>query len=108
MTTENGAVVIPVSFRSDWWQYRGQVPVPGRITMVLDSLGVHGPSVDAHLGGSQPMVDEWEVGVRVPTWDQMLLLSAWTAFPLPFFYAPLSSVVWALSLDVCKRWRADG
>lgn len=62
------------------------VPNPRRITMALDYRCLYGPDVDEACGGGEPMVDEWEAGIRRPTPEQMRLLADLTQFPLPFFY----------------------
>lgn len=49
---------------------------PWRISQALDAAGQWGPEVDEKCGGAEPMVDEWEEGVRYPTWEQLLKLAA--------------------------------
>lgn len=49
---------------------------PWRISQALDSAGLWGPEVDEKCGGTEPMVDEWEEGVRYPTWEQLVKLAA--------------------------------
>jgi len=49
---------------------------PWRISQALDAAGLWGPEVDEKCGGAEPMVDEWEEGVRYPTWEQLLKLAA--------------------------------
>lgn len=58
---------------------------PFRITHALDSRELYGPEVDIALGGREPMVDEWEAGVRYPTWEQVQALAKLTDYPLVFF-----------------------
>jgi hypothetical protein len=59
---------------------------PERITQALDIRGLYGPEVDEACGGAEPMVDEWEAGIRTPTRDQLHRLSFLTGFPIVFFY----------------------
>jgi hypothetical protein len=59
--------------RRDW--KAGHVQ-PWRITQALDAAGKWGPEVDEKCGGTEPMVDEWEEGVRYPAWEQLLKLAA--------------------------------
>jgi hypothetical protein len=68
--------------------YAGKTPTPERITTALDIRQLYGPEVDQALGGEEPMVDEWEAGVRVPTFEQMQRLAVLTGFPVKFFYLP--------------------
>jgi transcriptional regulator with XRE-family HTH domain len=65
------------------WE-RGQV-IPHRITTALDLRALYGPEVDAACGVEEPAVDEWEQGVRYPTWEQLLALAELTGFPVKFF-----------------------
>lgn len=68
--------------------YAGKTPTPERITMALDLRELYGPEVDRALGGEEPMVDEWESGVRVPALTQIQALAKLTEFPVRFFYQP--------------------
>jgi hypothetical protein len=68
--------------------FAGQTPTPERITMALDIQDLYGPEVDQALGGEEPMVDEWEAGVSVPTLEQVQALAELTGWPLRFFYLP--------------------
>ena len=68
--------------------FAGQTPTPERITMALDLCMLEGPEVDRALGGEEPMVDEWESGVRVPDLEQVQALAELTNFPIRFFYLP--------------------
>ena len=70
--------------------YAGQSPTPQRITTALDMRQMYGPEVDQALGGEEPMVDEWESGALVPTFEQMQRLAVLTGFPVKFFYQPPS------------------
>lgn len=56
-------------------EWRLGMVVPRRITLLLDANEMYGPEVDQQLGGEEPMVDEWEAGVRYPTWVQVLALA---------------------------------
>lgn len=73
--------------------FAGKVPTPERITAALDLCALYGPEVDRILGGEEPMVDEWESGVRVPTFTQVQRLAALTLYPIRFFYMPPSPPV---------------
>lgn len=68
--------------------WAGKTPTPGRITMALNIRDLYGPEVDQMLGGEEPMVDEWESGVRVPGVTEVQALAALTGFPVRFFYQP--------------------
>lgn len=68
--------------------FAGQVPTPERITTALNLCGLYGPEVDEALGGTEPMVDEWESGERVPNLTQMQALAMLTGYPVRFFYQP--------------------
>jgi hypothetical protein len=68
--------------------YAGKNPTPERITMALDLQMLDGPEVDQALGGEEPMVDEWESGVRVPDLTQVQALARLTGYPVRFFYQP--------------------
>lgn len=63
---------------------RGHV-IPHRITTALDLRELYGPEVDRACGVQEPAVDEWEEGVRYPTWEQLLALADLTGFPVKFF-----------------------
>jgi DNA-binding transcriptional regulator YiaG len=65
-----------------------KAPTPERITIALDLRELHGPEVDEALGGEEPMVDEWESGARVPSFEQVQALAKLTDFPVRFFYLP--------------------
>ena len=69
-------------------EFAGRTPTPERITTALDRRGLYGPEVDEALGGCEPMVDEWEAGTRVPTFEQIERLAALTGFAVSFFYRP--------------------
>lgn len=66
--------------------FAGKTPTPERITMALDFCGLYGPEVDQALGGEEPMVDEWEAGVRTPTVEQIQALATMTGYTVGFFY----------------------
>ena len=59
--------------------------IPHRITTALDLRELYGPEVDTACGVQEPAVDEWEEGVRYPTWEQLLTLARLTDFPVKFF-----------------------
>lgn len=71
---------------SAYWA--GRTPTPERITLALDFSDLYGPEVDRALGGEEPMVDEWESGVRVPSVPQIQALAQLAGFPVRFFYLP--------------------
>jgi DNA-binding transcriptional regulator YiaG len=68
--------------------YAGKTPTPQRITAALDMRQLYGPEVDQALGGEEPMVDEWESGERIPSFEQVQRLALLTDFPVKFFYLP--------------------
>jgi hypothetical protein len=70
--------------------YAGKAPTPERITTALNIRELYGPEVDQALGGEEPMVDEWEAGERIPTFEQVQRLAVLTGFPVRFFYQPPS------------------
>lgn len=85
--------------------YAGKKPTPERITSALDMCELYGPEVDQALGGEEPMVDEWESGVRVPSFTQVQRLATLTGFPLAFFYKPAPQPVtggFICGTDGCK------
>ncbi len=85
--------------------YAGRTPVPERITTALDLRMLYGPEVDRALGGEEPMVDEWESGERVPSFEQVQALAELTGFPVKFFYEPPSPPVddgWICGPDGCR------
>lgn len=63
--------------------------VPARITMALDLRGLEGPEVDTACGGAEPDVDMWELGLAVPSPEQLAKLAKLTGYPLAWFYRPL-------------------
>lgn len=68
--------------------HAGPMPVPARITRALDAIGADGPWVDEALGGTEPMVDQWEAGELVPTREQIERLAVLTHMPVAYFYEP--------------------
>lgn len=60
--------------------------VPFRITQALDGAGLFGPEVDIACGAEEPAVDEWEAGIRYPTFEQLLLLAELTGHDLEWFF----------------------
>jgi len=85
--------------------YAGQFPTPQRITTALDMRELYGPEVDRALGGEEPMVDEWESGKRVPTFEQVQRLALLTDFPVRFFYLPPMAPIeggWICGSDGCR------
>ena len=90
--------------------YAGQVPTPKRITTALDMRDLYGPEVDQALGGEEPMVDEWESGERVPTFEQVQALAKLTGFPVKFFYLPAPPPLtggWMCGSDGCRPLGGD-
>ncbi|WP_286346962.1 hypothetical protein [Frondihabitans sucicola] len=66
--------------------------VPAYITAALDMASLYGPEVDEACGVEEPAVDEWEEGVRYPTWDQLRALATLTDTTPTFFVRPLPRV----------------
>lgn len=81
----------------------GPLPVPARITLALDAAGLFGPQVDIDLGGVEPMVDEWEAGVRLPTPEQLERLAVLTGHPVAWFTAPIEER--STTVFICDRRR---
>jgi hypothetical protein len=80
------------------------VPVPARITIALDACNLYGPDVDAACGGAEPDVDEWELGVSVPSRRQVELLAALCRMPVAYFYEPWDEVEAAAArVFICHR-----
>lgn len=77
-------------------------PVPARITLALDAMGLDGPEVDRACGVEEPTVDLWETGELVPTPDQIRALSRLTGCTVEFFYLPLDPAEQGVSF-VCSR-----
>lgn len=46
---------------------------------------LYGPDGDRACHAEEPAVDEWEAGVRYPTWEQLQALAELTRFPVAFF-----------------------
>lgn len=63
--------------------------IPYRITQALNLRALYGPEVDEACGVEEPAVDEWEAGVRYPSWDQLRALAVLTDFPVWYFVRPL-------------------
>ena len=55
--------------RSQW--EAGHV-VPYYLTSAFNLKGLTGPSVDIACGAQEPDVDQWEAGIKYPTWEQLL------------------------------------
>ena len=83
--------------------WAGKTPTPERITAALDTREMYGPEVDMALGGEEPMVDEWESGVRVPSLAQVQALAELTGFPLKFF-SPAAATSDQRGMGVRLRW----
>ena len=82
-----------------------RLPTPERITMALNIRDLYGPEVDRALGGEEPMVDEWEAGVRVPDVTQVEALAKLTGFTVRFFYLPPPPPLdggWMCGSDGCQ------
>lgn len=85
--------------------YAGRKPTPERITSALDIRSLYGPEVDQALGGEEPMVDQWESGELVPTFEQVQRLAMLTDFPVKFFYQPPPPEItggWMCGRDGCR------
>jgi hypothetical protein len=63
--------------------------VPARITIALDLNELEGPEVDTACGAAEPDVDMWEMGLAVPTPQQVAKLAELTGFPAAYFYRPI-------------------
>ena len=92
--------------------WAGRTPTPERITLALDLHELYGPEVDRALGGEEPMVDEWESGKRVPTFEQVQALAKLTRCPVRFFYKPPPPPDlkngWMCGADGCQHLGGDG
>lgn len=81
--------------------------VPHRITLALDIHSLYGPEVDQACGAEEPAVDEWEEGVRYPTWEQLQALAELTGYPVEFFLMPKDGRIHAFGPDdvvfICDR-----
>lgn len=80
-------------------------PSPARITQVLDLHSLYGPEVDRALGGEEPMVDMWEAGTLVPTYEQMCRLAEMTGVAVWVLYEepkPLGGPVWLCGTTGCE------
>lgn len=66
---------------------------PHRITQALNIRNLDGPEVDRACGVEEPAVDEWEQGVRYPTWEQLLALARLTGFDPWFFTRPVRHII---------------
>ena len=60
--------------------------MPFRVTRALDEAELVGPEVDISCGAVEPAVDEWESGVRYPTFEQLLLLAENTGHDPDWFF----------------------
>ena len=90
--------------------YAGREPTPQRITLALDYCELYGPEVDRALGGEEPMVDEWESGIRVPTLEQIQALADLTGYTVRFFYDPPPPAIsggWMCGAAGCKPLTQD-
>lgn len=68
--------------------------VPARITMALDhpatgADGFEGDWVDEALGAPIGHVDQWERGIRYPTWTQLEALRELTGKPWLWWFDPV-------------------
>lgn len=88
--------------------------VPFRITQALDGAGLFGPEVDVACGAVEPAVDEWEAGVRYPTFEQLLLLAELTGHDPEWFFGRDSEVEidirdttlwWHMTERQRQRWK---
>lgn len=65
--------------------WRRGLVAPWRITLALDQGNHGGPEVDIACGTAEPAVDQWEAGIRYPTFEQLLLLADLTGFTAEWF-----------------------
>jgi hypothetical protein len=77
--------------------------VPARITLALDICGLEGPEVDKACGGTEPDVDMWELGLAVPSQQQVALLAKLTGFQAAFFYQPIEPGPLTGTVFMCGR-----
>ncbi|ULD38841.1 hypothetical protein [Rhodococcus qingshengii] len=56
------------------WESGGVVP--HYLTVALNQKGLSGPGVDIACGAAEPDVNQWEAGVKYPTWSQLLKTAA--------------------------------
>lgn len=95
-------------------EWRAGKVVPHRITTALDLRSLYGPRVDEACGVEEPAVDEWEEGVRYPTWEQLLALAELTGYPVAFFVPPVTGSPMKSDLGFHDgggqrgRWREGG
>lgn len=69
-----------------------------RMTAALDAAGCHGARVDKVLGGTEPMVDQWEAGRLEPDPIQVFWLAELTGVPLDWLLDPSP---WIVAARVC-------
>jgi hypothetical protein len=79
--------------------------VPARITIALDLRGLEGPEVDIACGAQEPAVDLWELGLEVPTREQLAKLAKLTGFDVAYFYQPIPPGPLTDSLFICYGGR---
>jgi hypothetical protein len=60
---------------TDWQHWHDGKLVPWFITAMLDHGNHIGPAVDIACKAKEPAVDQWEVGVLYPTWEQTVALA---------------------------------
>jgi hypothetical protein len=78
--------------------------VPARITIALDMRMLEGPEVDVMCGAEEPAVDMWELGLWVPTAEQLAKLADLTGFQVAWFYKPIKPGPFTSSpIFVCDR-----
>lgn len=73
-------------------------PSPARITLALDMCCLYGPVVDEALGvltADADVVDKWETGEIIPTYEQICRLATLTGMFADWFYLPLDRVATA-------------
>ena len=75
--------------------------VPARITMALDMRGLEGPEVDVACGGAEPDVDMWELGLAVPSREQVEKLADLTGFHPAYFYMPIPPGPLTGAITIC-------
>lgn len=65
----------------EYVQWRAGRLCPAAIRLHMDARGAEGPEVDVACLVAEPAVDEWELGIRYPTWEQTLTPSSTSASP---------------------------
>lgn len=85
-------------------QFAGHTVNPSRITAALDLAGCFGDDTARILGDLAPLVDAWEDGTAVPTFEQIEKLAAAVGVTPKFFYVTAPPMVgWMCGDGGCER-----